>query len=143
MYIYLKKSFMIGIGSCNCGDREVLWFAVCYPEVQKSWWCNSSLRLRGVYGIKPCSRGAWVAQSVKRLDFSSGHDLAVRGFQPRVGLCADSSEPPWDSLALCLSLPLPRLLSLSLSQNQETLKNNSLKPGSRAKADVQAPAKGG
>ena len=26
-------------------------------------------------------------------DFSSGHGLAVHGFEPRVGLCADSSEP--------------------------------------------------
>ena len=25
--------------------------------------------------------------------FGSGHDLAVREFEPRVGLCADSSEP--------------------------------------------------
>ena len=61
-------------------------------------------------------RGAWVAQLVKRLplDFGSGHDLTVRGFEPHVRLCADSSEPAWDSLSpsLCLSdLPL-----LSLSQ---------------------------
>ena len=27
------------------------------------------------------------------LDFSSGHDLTVCGFEPCVGLCADSSEP--------------------------------------------------
>ena len=26
-------------------------------------------------------------------DFGSGHDLAVHKFEPRVGLCADSSEP--------------------------------------------------
>ena len=26
-------------------------------------------------------------------DFCSGHDLVVREFEPRVGLCADSSEP--------------------------------------------------
>ena len=26
-------------------------------------------------------------------DFSSGHDLAVREFEPRVGLWADGSEP--------------------------------------------------
>ena len=26
-------------------------------------------------------------------DFGSGHDLAVRGLEPRVGLCADGSEP--------------------------------------------------
>ena len=26
-------------------------------------------------------------------DFGSGHDLGVHEFEPRVGLCADSSEP--------------------------------------------------
>ena len=39
--------------------------------------------------------GAWVAQSVKHptFDFSSGHDLTVRGFKSRVGLRAVSTEP--------------------------------------------------
>ena len=47
---------------------------------------------------------AGVAQSAKRLtlDFSSGHDLTVHGFKPHVELCADSSEPAWDSLSLAL-----------------------------------------
>ena len=51
-----------------------------------------------------------MAQLVKRLtlDFGSGHDLTVHGFEPRVGLCADSAEPAWESL----SLSLPCLLSL-------------------------------
>ena len=37
--------------------------------------------------------GAWVAQSVERLtlDFSSGHDLTVCGFEPHI--CAVSMEP--------------------------------------------------
>ena len=38
-------------------------------------------------------------------EFGSGHDLAVRGFKPRVGLCADSSEPA-RSLLRILCLPL-------------------------------------
>ena len=29
----------------------------------------------------------------KAADFGSGHDLAVREFEPRVGLWADGSEP--------------------------------------------------
>ena len=60
------------------------------------------------------SRGAWVAQSVRgrTLDFSSGHDLTVRGFKPSVRLCIDSVEPAWDSL----SLPLPCSLSLCVSK---------------------------
>ena len=52
-------------------------------------------------------------------DFSSGHDLVVRGFQPRVGLSADSPEPEacfgfCVSLSLCLSPA--HALSLSLSK---------------------------
>ena len=46
------------------------------------------------------------------LGFVLGHDFEVRGFEPRVGLCANSAEPAWDSLPLSLC---PPLLALSLS----------------------------
>ena len=53
-------------------------------------------------------------------DFGSGHDITVRGFEPRVGLCADSSELGacfgfCVSLSLCpspvhaLSLSVPKI----------------------------------
>ena len=51
-------------------------------------------------------------------DFSSGHDLAVREFEPRVGLWADGSEPG-ACFRFCVSLslcPPPFMLCLSLSQ---------------------------
>ena len=48
-------------------------------------------------------------------DFGSGHDLAVREFEPRVGLWADSSEPgACFRFCVSLSLPLPRSCSVSL-----------------------------
>ena len=51
-------------------------------------------------------------------DFGSGHDLAVCEFEPRAGLCADSSKlRAWSLLwILCLlrSLPLPYLCSVSI-----------------------------
>ena len=55
-----------------------------------------------------------MAQSVKHLTLGlgSGHDITVRDFKPRVGLCAGSVEPAWGSLSFPLSVPL--LLSLSL-----------------------------
>ena len=55
-----------------------------------------------------------MAQWVKcpTLDFSSGHDLTVCEFDPRIRLCADSVEPAWDSLSPYLSAPT-LLLSLS------------------------------
>ena len=56
-------------------------------------------------------------QLVERLipDFSSGHDLTVPEFEPRIGLWADSTEPAWDSLSPSLSLSAPPLLALSFS----------------------------
>ena len=50
---------------------------------------------------------------------SSGHDLTVREFEPRVGLCADSSEPGacfGFYVSLSLSDPPQLMLCLSLSQ---------------------------
>ena len=38
-------------------------------------------------------------------DFGPGHDLTVRGFEPRVGFCADSSEPG-AHFGFCVSLSL-------------------------------------
>ena len=60
--------------------------------------------------------GAWGAQSVEclTLDFGSGCDLMVRGFEPCTVLCTDSVEPAWDSLSPSFSLPFSR----SLSQNK-------------------------
>ena len=61
------------------------------------------------------SWGAWVAQLVERptLD-GSGHDLTVREFKPRVGLCADMRSL-LGILSLSPSLcPFPLILSLSL-----------------------------
>ena len=66
------------------------------------------------------SKGTWEAQSVKclTLDFSSGHDITVHGFEPCPGLYADGTEPTWDplSLSLCPSPAYALSLSLSLSK---------------------------
>ena len=79
---------------------RVCWVAsIWYTTVQKE---NNDVR-NSNFG------GTWVAQLAKclTLDFSSGHDLTVHGFEPCIGLCADSAEPGWDSLFPFLSLPLP------------------------------------
>ena len=57
-----------------------------------------------------------MAQLVRRLPlgFGSGHDLAVRGFEPCVRLWVDRTEPAWDSLAPSLSAPSALALSLPL-----------------------------
>ena len=59
-----------------------------------------------------------MAQSVwcQTLDFGSGQHLLVREIEPQVGLCTDSMEPAWDSLAPSVSAP-PSLF-LCLSQNK-------------------------
>ena len=49
-------------------------------------------------------------------DFGSGHDLVVREFEPRIGICADSSESG-ACFGFCVSLCLwPSPLMLSFSQ---------------------------
>ena len=65
------------------------------------------------------SRDAWPTQSVKHLtlDFSSGHDLMVCEFKPRIGLFADSVETARDSLSPS-PLSLTLLHCLLLSQNK-------------------------
>ena len=59
-----------------------------------------------------------MAQSVEplTLDFLSGHDLTVRESESRIGLCADSLEPAWDSLSLPLSDPPLLMLSLKINK---------------------------
>ena len=53
-------------------------------------------------------------------DFGSGQDLAVRGLEPHVRLCADSSEPgTCFGFCISLSLPLASALSLSLSHTHK------------------------
>ena len=48
-------------------------------------------------------------------DFGSGHDLALREFDPPVGLRAGSSEPASDPLSSFLSAPPHLIPSLFLS----------------------------
>ena len=64
--------------------------------------------------------GAWLVQSVKRptLGLGSRHDLIVGEFKPRVGLCADSMKPAWDSLSPSPSASPPEAPSLSLKINK-------------------------
>ena len=56
-------------------------------------------------------------------DFGSGHDLTVSGFQPRVGLCADSWEPgaASDSVSPSLSAPPPLCLSRKTPRTLEKM----------------------
>ena len=56
---------------------------------------GTALIMRGHFKKARQGGGAWVAQSVKRLNlgFCSGHDLTVREFEPHLGLSTDSVEP--------------------------------------------------
>ena len=81
------------------------WIERVRDERRKAWF-GSSYRGAG---------GTWVAQFIRRpaLDFGSSHDLTVRGFEPHVGLCADSMGRACDSLSPSLSAPSPVFLFLS------------------------------
>ena len=61
--------------------------------------------------IKKGVWGAWVAPSVKHLDFGSGHDLGVMGSSP----ASASVLLAWNLLGI-LSLPHSRMLSFSPSK---------------------------
>ena len=54
-------------------------------------------------------------------DFSSGHDLAVGGFEPRIGLRATARSEPGACFGFCVSFSLcpspAHALSHSVSQN--------------------------
>ena len=61
------------------------------------------------------------------VNFSSGHDLAVHESEPRVQLCADSSEPG-ACFGFCVSFSLcsspAHILSLSQTQSEKIKKKN-------------------
>ena len=72
-------------------------------------FCGNTLSFLGLLG----GSVGWASA------FSSGHDLTVCEFEPRVGLCADSSEPG-ACFRFCVSLSLcpspAHAVSVSLSQ---------------------------
>ena len=78
------------------------------------WSAMHLLILRQIFKERLGGSVSWAA------DFSSGHDLAVCEFEPRVWLCADSSEPGacfrlcvsfslWPSPIHALSLSVPKI----------------------------------
>jgi len=77
------------------------------------------------YYKNPGERGAWLAQSVKRLTlgFGSGHDLRVVGLSLTMGsvLSGESAE---DSFPLPLP-PCSYMLSCSLSFSNKSLKKKN------------------
>ena len=108
----------------RCPQRHHLHFQVLIKQKQKFHkivvtfpWCERTW----IFSL--LSQRLWQGhvgvQSVKASGFGSGHDLTVLEFEPRVRLCADSSEPGacfrfGVSLSLCpspihaLSLSVPK-----------------------------------
>ena len=107
--LYLKNLFLVILGPDKCPKGEKDYLCIFF-HISRIVCPNNS------HQTKKVPRGAWVAQLVKHLtlDFSSCHYLVVHGIKPQVGLCADSEEPPWDSLSPFLSAPP----LLALSQNK-------------------------
>ena len=86
-------------GICQAETRE---------KVQNGWAAPKDILLAAIkgYNIEDLGwGGAWVAQTSH---FGSGHGLTVNGFEPRIGLCADTLEPG-ACLRFCLPLSLERL----------------------------------
>lgn len=73
-------------------------------------------------------KGTWMACLVGHLTLETcpGHDLYTHGAVPCVGLCADSAEPSWGSLALSLSPVCVRSCSLSKPKTKLKKQNRLL-----------------
>ena len=72
--------------------------------------------------FKKAAKGGPLSGSVGwASDSGSGHDLMVCGFEPRVGLCADSSEPG-ACFGFCVSLSLSAPPLFVLSQKLTNIK---------------------
>ena len=111
--ILLNLSFLF----CN-KDNNVLSVVVRVKSmVQK----QSAWNIKSMGTQQKFSWDAWVAQLVKclTLDFSSGYDLTVCGFEPRMGFCTDSAEPAWNFLSPSLSAPPLLTHALSLSNTDK------------------------
>ena len=80
--------------------QEVLSDEDLKTRANQIWLLPSSSSQSEIFTSRPQVGGAWVAQCVKplALGFSSGHDLTVLGFEPRVGLAP--AQPAWNSLFL-------------------------------------------
>ena len=86
--------------------QKLQWNRCCAEETE-----SFAQMLRKDTDVKNEQAGApgWLSQIIIRLfDFGSGHDLTVQvhEIEPRIGLCADNTEPAWDSLSLSLC-PFP------------------------------------
>ena len=69
----------------------------------------------GTVPLKMVDMGRLGGSVCQASDFRSGHDLTVPGYEPPIGLCADSSEPGAASDSVSPSLSAPSLFMLCLS----------------------------
>ena len=94
-----------------------------YFIVEETDWCVS-FKKRDFGAPGWCSRLS--------VQLQPGHDLAVREFEPCIGLWADGSEPgACFRFCVSLSLPLPRSCSVSLCPKNKTLKKKIKKKKTR------------
>ena len=102
-----------------------LWEGGRLSEPEKGSWINGCLQLVVHFTAEAGAPGGSVLEASNS---GSGHDLTVRGFRPRVGLCADGSEPG-GCLGFCVSLSLcpspARASALALSENEININDNN------------------
>ena len=101
-----------GLGRCL--QKQSMMNTAWVGEVWKDLTCGCTIVHKNIEGGK--NRGAWVAQSVKCLTLARVMISRFVSSSPAPGsvLTARSLEPASDSVSV--SLPLPYLLSVSLSQ---------------------------
>ena len=116
-----------GLQALSCQDRALCriqphegwdqtWVKVGRPtnwatQVPQKWKCfkeNKNSQQR--WG------GTWVAQVLEPPTLDFGSCFVSSEFEPHIGLCADNSEPAWDSLSLPLLLSSLSLLNKHLNR---------------------------
>ena len=100
------------------------------PHHILEWNANRLLytRVKELIKLWPLGAPGWLGRlSVRLWDFGSGHDLTAREFEPRVGLCADRSEPGACFRFCVPPLCLPHSCSVSLCLSKINVKKNFFK----------------
>ena len=112
----VENEGQLSVSFWECRDREAHELQGCVAEGRGTPAPLHTGVVEGRVAERPSSQeticgGAWGAWSLEHLtlDLSSGHDVTVREFEPRIRLCAVSVDPAWDSLSPSLPAP-PRLV---------------------------------
>ena len=109
---YKRRSFSVHLSPSKYGPKA---------SVTSRWLTSHKSSFKTIV-----DRDAWVAQSAElpALNFGSGQDLMICGFELHVWLCTNSTEPAWD-FSPKPPPPLKRSLSLKINEHLKKKKKKN------------------